>query len=165
MATENITDIKIISEGFGDFGTKVLLGDGTPIKGLTAVRINIEAGKLVKAELDVCVHSLEIQAQLDSINVRKINIDKKPNLYLVKPIESHESESYERYMGFVICADNEDEAKDLSFEPSHEDGNETRLDHWNWVPEGAKHLLTVKYLGIADSSIGKGKIIGDSVNA
>lgn len=75
MATENITNIKITSEGFGDSGTKVLLEDGTQIKGITAVRITLEAGKLVKAELDVCVHSLEIQAQLDSINVRKINID------------------------------------------------------------------------------------------
>lgn len=31
MAMENITNVKIISEGFGDSGTKVLLGDGTPI--------------------------------------------------------------------------------------------------------------------------------------
>ena len=75
MAMENITNVKIISEGLGDSGTKVLLEDGTPIKGLTAVRINIEAGKIVTAELDVCVHSLEIQAQLDSINVRKIIMD------------------------------------------------------------------------------------------
>ena len=161
---QNITNVKIISEGFGDSGTKVLLEDGTPIKGITAVRITVEAGKLVKAELDVCVHSYEIQAQLDSINVRKVEVDKKPNLYLVKPVESHESESYARYLGFVICADNEDEAKDLSFEPTYQYGCETRLDHWNWVPEGAKHLLTVKYLGIADSSIQKGKILGDSIN-
>jgi len=75
MAMENITNVKIISEGFGDSGTKVLLADGTPIKGLSAVRINLEAGQIVKAELDVCVHSLEIQAQLDSINVRKFEVD------------------------------------------------------------------------------------------
>ena len=75
MATENITNVRIISEGFGDSGTKVLLDDGTSIKGLTAVRVILEAGKIVKAELDVCVHSLEIQAQINSINVRKIKID------------------------------------------------------------------------------------------
>jgi hypothetical protein len=81
------------------------------------------------------------------------------NLYLVKPIESHESESYARYLGFVICADSEDEAKDLSFEPSYQYGNEERLDHWNWVPEGAKHLLTVKQIGTACDGIEKGKIL------
>jgi hypothetical protein len=86
------------------------------------------------------------------------------NLYLVKPIESHESESYARYLGFVICADSEDEAKDLSFEPSYQYGNEERLDHWNWVPEGAKHLLVVKQIGIACDGIEKGKILEDSIN-
>jgi hypothetical protein len=74
-STESMVNVKIISDGFGGIGTKVLLEDGTSIKGITAVRINLEAGKIVKAELDICVHSLEIQAQLDSINVRKINID------------------------------------------------------------------------------------------
>ena len=86
------------------------------------------------------------------------------NLYLVKPIESHESESYACYLGFVICADNEDEAKDLSFEPSGIDGGEDRLNHWNWVPEGAKHLLVVKQIGIACDGIEKGKILEDSIN-
>ena len=84
-------------------------------------------------------------------------------LYLVQPIESHESESYARYLGFVICADSEDEAKDLSFEPSYQYGNDERLDRGNWVPEGSKHLLTVKYLGIADSSIEKGKILQEYI--
>jgi hypothetical protein len=70
-----VVNVKIISNGFGDSGTKVLLEDGTPIKGITAVRITLNAGQVVKAELDVCVHSLEIQAQLDSINVHKIIVN------------------------------------------------------------------------------------------
>jgi hypothetical protein len=74
-ATESMVNMKIISDGFGGIGTKVLLEDGTSIKGITAVRINLEAGKIVKAELDICVHSLEIQAQLDSINVRKFEVN------------------------------------------------------------------------------------------
>jgi hypothetical protein len=39
------------------------------------------------------------------------------------------------------------------------DGGKDRLNHWNWVPENDKHLLTVKQIGIACDGIEKGKIL------
>lgn len=68
----DMVNVKIISDGTPS-GTKVLLEDGTQIKGVTALRLTIEAGKIPKAELDIVPYSVEVQAQLDSINVRKFN--------------------------------------------------------------------------------------------
>lgn len=64
-------NVKIISDGTTT-GTKVTLLDGTPIKGITAVRLTHNAGEMAKIELDIVPYSVEVEAQLGLINVQKI---------------------------------------------------------------------------------------------
>ena len=66
---QETVNIKIISDGTCH---KVTLEDGTLIKGVTAVKIDIQANGVATATLEVCLHSVEVRAGLDSINVKKL---------------------------------------------------------------------------------------------
>ena len=57
---------------------------------------------------------------------------------------------YDTYDAFVICADNPEEARDLSFVPEYSE----------WVKPSEKHLIRVEYLGIADPKVKKGIVLG-----
>jgi len=66
---------------------------------------------------------------------------------------------YDTYDSVIVCAENEHEAKRI-----HPDGD---IDKWTkqyptWAYE--PHQVSVKYLGVADASIGRGVVLA-SFNA
>ena len=81
----------------------------------------------------------------DSLKLYKLELPKPYLMY------------YEQYLAAVVCAKNEQEARDIH--PGRDWSSAIATS--SWIPRNKIHMLKVSYIGVADTNLSRGVILTD----